>query len=62
MRDFDWFDELFAVIKNDGTFAGRPCLTLEEARELANQHEESKIYLLKYDNCNFEEQKGKKKN
>lgn len=54
MRDFDWFDELFAVIKNDGTFAGRPCLTLEEARELANQHEESKIYLLKYDNCNFE--------
>ena len=61
MRDFDWFDELFAVIKNDGTFAGRPCLTLEEARELANQHEESKIYLLKYDNCNFEEQKGEKK-
>lgn len=54
MRDFDWFDELYAVIKEDGKFAGAPCVSLEEARELANQHEGSKIYLLQYDNSNFE--------
>lgn len=55
MRDFDWFDELYAVIKEDGTFAGRPCVSLEEARELANQHEGSHIYYLQYDNSNFED-------
>lgn len=55
MRDFDWLDELYAVIKDDGSFAGRPCVTLDEARELAKQHENSKIYLLKYDNVNFED-------
>ena len=53
MRDFDWFDELYAVIKDDGKFAGCPCVSLEEARELHNQHENSKIYLLKYNNENF---------
>ena len=55
MRDFDWFDELYAVIKEDGTFAGKPCTSLEEARELANQHEGSNIYYLQYDNSNFED-------
>ena len=55
MRDFDWFDELYAVIKEDGTFAGVPCRTLEEARELAFQHDGSKIFLMQYDNCNFED-------
>ena len=53
MRDFDWFDELYAVIKDDGTFAGRPCVTHEEATELHRQHEGSKIYELKFDNSNF---------
>ena len=53
MRDFDWFDELYAVIKEDGTFAGVPCRTLEEARELSYQHEGSKIFSLQYDNENF---------
>ena len=53
MRDFNLFDELFAVIKEDGTFAGQPCTSLEEAIELANQHEGSYIYLLKFDNENF---------
>lgn len=55
MRDFDWLDELYAVIKDDGSFSGRPCVTLDEARELAKQHENSKIYLLQYDNVNFED-------
>lgn len=54
MRDFDWFDELWCVVKQDGSFAGKPCVTLEEARELQAQHEESKIFELKYDNVNFE--------
>lgn len=55
MRDFDWFDELYAVVKDDGSFAGRPCISLEEARELQVQHEGSKIFELKYDNSNFED-------
>ena len=54
MRDFDWFDELYCVVKNDGTFAGVHCRTLEEARELASQHDGSQIYLMLYDNANFE--------
>lgn len=53
MRDFNWFDELYTVVKNDGTYAGVPCRTLEEAIELQNQHEDSKIFLLVYDNQNF---------
>lgn len=55
MRDFDWFDELYAVVKDDGSFAGRPCISWEEARELQAQHEGSKIFELKYDNSNFED-------
>ncbi len=52
-RDFDWFDELYAVVKEDGSFAGVPCTSLEEARELSAQHEGSKIFLMQYDNENF---------
>lgn len=44
MRDFAWTDTLYCVIKDDGTFAGVPCLSYEEARELSNQHEGSMIY------------------
>ena len=46
MRDFDWTDAIFAVVKEDGTFAGVPCLSLDEAKELANNHEGSQIYRL----------------
>lgn len=46
MRDFDWTDELFAVVKDDGSFAGIPCLSLDEAKELANNHEGSRVYRL----------------
>lgn len=46
MRDFNWNDRLWAVIKDNGEFAGKPCTCWEEARELANQHEDAKIFLL----------------
>lgn len=45
-RDFDWKDELWAVIDDDGQYCGRPCLGLEEARELAIQHPGAKILRL----------------
>ena len=32
MRDFEWTDALWFVVKDDGTYAGRPCLSWEEAR------------------------------
>lgn len=45
-RDFDWDrSELYAVIKNDGSYAGVPCLSYEEARELS-YHPGSKIFKL----------------
>lgn len=47
MRDFDWFDELWCVVKNDGSFAGKPCITVEEAIELSAQHEGSKVFDMK---------------
>ena len=46
MRDFEWDDCLWAVVKEDGTFAGVPCLSREEAKELAIQHEGSHIYAM----------------
>ena len=48
-RDFEWCDKLYAVIKENGTFAGVPCTSFEEARELANQHEGSHIYIMALD-------------
>lgn len=51
MRDFNWDDELYCVVKNDGTFAGCPCTSWEEARELQNQHEKSKIFEMKFEVC-----------
>lgn len=50
MRDFDWHDELYCVVKEDGTFAGVPCRSTEEAIELSGQHEGSMIYEMKLDN------------
>ena len=44
MRDFDWNDKLWGVVKADGSFAGIPCLIADEARELSYQHEGSYIY------------------
>jgi hypothetical protein len=48
-RDFNWLDELWCVIKEDGTFAGIPCRSEEEAIELSRQHYLSGIYKLNYD-------------
>ena len=58
MRDFDWDDELYCVVKEDGTFAGIPCLTIEEAVELTAQHEGSKVFKMKldkYELCEYED-------
>lgn len=49
MKDFDWTDVRWAVVKEDGTFAGVPCASYEEARDLAAQHEGSKIFFLAYE-------------
>lgn len=46
MRDFEWTDSLWAVIKDDGSYAGSPCLFLDEAQELASQHEGAQIFRL----------------
>ena len=43
-RDFEWDDTLWAVVKEDGRFAGIPCITDTEAKEVAYQHEGSHIY------------------
>ena len=52
MRDFDWLDNLYCVVKNDGTFAGKPCVSYDEARELSAQHPESHIYALLFNDDN----------
>lgn len=45
-RDFEWDQsELYAVVKNDGSYAGVPCTSYEEARQLA-YHPGSKIFKL----------------
>ncbi len=51
-RDFDWLDRLYAVVKEDGTFAGIPCTNFEEAKELSAQHEGSHIYIMALDDDN----------
>ncbi len=37
----------YTVVKADGTYAGVPCLTTEEAYELGAQHPGSKIFISK---------------
>lgn len=49
MRDFGWYDELWCVIKDDGSFAGVPCLSYEEARDLSAHHEGSEIFRLTHE-------------
>jgi hypothetical protein len=46
MRDFKWDEPLWAVIKDNGDYAGSPCLSLGEAQELANQREGAQIFRL----------------
>lgn len=40
---------MWAVVNPDGTFAGVPCESWEEARELANAREGRKIFEMIYD-------------
>lgn len=49
MKQFDWTDVRWAVVKGDGTFAGAPCASYGEARDLASQHEGAKIFFLAYE-------------
>lgn len=49
MKQFDWTDVRWAVVKKDGTFAGVPCASRGEARDLAAQHEGAKIFFLAYE-------------
>lgn len=45
-RDFEWNDSLWAVVKEDGSYAGIPCTSEGEARDLAAQHDGSRIFKL----------------
>lgn len=45
MKCIDWTDVRWAV----GSFAGVPCASYGEARDLAAQHEGSKIFFLAYE-------------
>lgn len=49
MKNCDWTDVRWAVVKADGTFAGVPCASYEEARDLVSQHEGAKIFFLVYE-------------
>lgn len=44
-----WFSALWAVVKEDGTFAGVPCASYEEAADLASQYDNSTIYSMEQD-------------
>lgn len=49
MKCIDWTDVRWAVVKEDGSFAGVPCASYGEACDLAAQHEGSKIFFLAYE-------------
>ena len=49
MRDFDFDSALWAVVKNNGEYAGVPCTSYEEARDLAAQHKGARIFFLAYE-------------
>lgn len=49
MRDFNFTDDLWCVVKTDGSFAGIPCVSKEEAYELSCQHLGSGIFKMSYD-------------
>lgn len=46
---FDWADVRWAVVKEDGSFAGAPCASYKEACDLAAQNEGAKIFFLAYE-------------
>lgn len=56
MRDFGWADDLWAVVKEDGTFAGVPCTSYAEALDLSAQHPDSEVFSLRLEPEDEEEQ------
>ena len=46
MRDFNWEQTLWAVVKDDGSFAGVPCTDYDEACDFAAQHEGARVFQL----------------
>lgn len=58
MRDFDWADDLWAVVKEDGTFAGVPCTSYSEAIDLSAQHPGSKVFSLRLEPEDEEEEEN----
>lgn len=58
MRDFDWADDLWAVVKEDGTFAGVPCTSYVEALDLSAQHPGSKVFSLRLEPEDEEEEEN----
>ena len=49
MRDFSWDQDLWIVIKDDGRYAGVPCLSWSEAFNLSQGHPGSKIFKIARD-------------
>lgn len=50
MRDWSpWDSNLYCVVKDNGEFAGVPCVSYGEAVELSRQHEGSMIFAMEYD-------------
>lgn len=49
VRDFEWDRKLWCVVNDNGSFAGSPCLSWEEARELSAYHDGSRIYEMNLD-------------
>lgn len=49
MRDWNPWQELYCVVKDNGEFAGVPCLSYEEAEQLSFQHKGSMIFKMTYD-------------
>lgn len=47
MKELKWSSKLIWVVINpDGTYAGAPCVTWEEALELSSQREGRRIYII----------------
>ena len=57
MKDFNWIDVRWAVVKKDGTFAGMPCASYREARDLPAQHEGAKIFFLAHEPDKYTDKK-----
>lgn len=49
MRDWHPWQELYCVVKDNGEFAGVPCLSYEEAEQLSLQHPYSMIFKMEYE-------------